>query len=61
MTDSRDHAMWRTVLWTALAVAGLYVISRRNYLLFHSLAELFSIVVAMGVFELNASRSCVVV
>lgn len=31
-------------------VAALYAISRTNYLLYHSLAELFSIVIASGVF-----------
>jgi hypothetical protein len=33
-----------------LVLAGLYLVSRRNYLLFHSLAELFSIVVACSIF-----------
>jgi PAS domain S-box-containing protein len=31
-------------------LAGLYIISTYNYLLFHSLAELFSIVIAAGLF-----------
>ncbi len=39
----------RVVLGAAAAV-GLYLISRENYLLFHVLAELFSIVVAWTVF-----------
>ncbi len=46
---------WRTVLQIIGGVAllaGLYVISRQNYLLFHSLAELFSIVIAFGIFAL---------
>jgi signal transduction histidine kinase len=34
---------------------GLYALSRRNYLLYHSLAELFSIVVATGVFMIAFS------
>lgn len=35
----------------ALAVGlGLFAISRYNYLLFHSLAEIFSIVIALGIF-----------
>lgn len=38
------------VLITALGAVGLYLISRYNYLLFHSLAELFSIVVAGCIF-----------
>ena len=33
-----------------LILAGLYVMSQRNYLLFHSFAEVFSVVVACGVF-----------
>jgi PAS domain S-box-containing protein len=33
-----------------LTLSGLYVSSRYNYLLFHSLAELFSIVIAGGIF-----------
>ena len=32
------------------ALVGLYLTSRYNYLLFHSLAEIFSIVVAYGIF-----------
>jgi len=41
-----------------LVLAGLYLISIYNYLLFHSLAEVFSIVVACGVFMVawNARR-----
>jgi signal transduction histidine kinase len=34
----------------AAAVTGLWALSRSNYLLFHSLAEMFAIVVAFGVF-----------
>jgi hypothetical protein len=41
-----------------LALGGLYLISRHNYLLFHSLAEVFSIVVAGAIFMVfwNARR-----
>ncbi len=35
-----------------LVAAGLYIVGWYNYLLFHSLAEMFSIVVACGVFML---------
>jgi PAS domain S-box-containing protein len=35
-----------------LIAAGLYITGRYNYLLFHTLAEMFSIVVACGVFML---------
>jgi PAS domain S-box-containing protein len=38
------------VLSGLLVLPLLYVISRSNYLLFHSLAEVFSIVIAFGVF-----------
>ncbi|MCF8083984.1 MAG: PAS domain-containing protein [Deltaproteobacteria bacterium] len=41
-----------TVAAVSGSVAALYAISRFNYLLFHSLAELFSIAVAWGVFML---------
>ena len=34
-------------------ISGLYVISYYNYLLFHSVAELFSIVIALGIFMLS--------
>src|SRR5512134_480040 len=41
--------------WTALplsgaALSGLFLLSRANYLLFHAVVELFSVVVACGVF-----------
>jgi hypothetical protein len=38
------------VLLAILLLLGLYAISRSNYLLFHSLAEIFSIVVACSIF-----------
>jgi len=37
-------------LFIVSALSGLYLTSRYNYLLFHSLAEIFSIVVACGIF-----------
>jgi PAS domain S-box-containing protein len=40
---------YETIFWVAI-ICILYVISRSNYLLFHSLAELFSIFVAYVVF-----------
>jgi PAS domain S-box-containing protein len=36
----------------ALALLGLYFASEENYLLFHTLAEMFSIIVAVGIFGL---------
>ncbi len=41
------------IIWFALAaiiLAGLYWVSRIDYLLFHSLTELFSVIVAAGIF-----------
>jgi hypothetical protein len=38
------------ILAGALVLLGLYLTSLYNYLLFHSLAEVFAIVVACGVF-----------
>lgn len=40
------------ILLGLLALAGLYVVSQYNYLLFHSLAEAFSIVIAIAVFAI---------
>jgi signal transduction histidine kinase len=39
-----------TVVFGALILAGLYITSLYSYLLFHSLAEAFSIVIACGIF-----------
>ncbi len=39
-----------TILIGALVLSGLYFSSLYNYLLFHSIAELFSIIVAFGIF-----------
>jgi signal transduction histidine kinase len=41
---------WATLPVSGLALVGLYLLSRANYLLFHAVVELFSIVVACGVF-----------
>jgi signal transduction histidine kinase/CheY-like chemotaxis protein len=55
---NHDHVKERraqTLLMTGFCVAlliGLFVVSRYNYLLFHSVAELFSIAVAWSVFLL---------
>lgn len=43
-------ATGRRVLWHGLILALLAVTSWYNYLLFHSLAELYSIVIAFGIF-----------
>src|SRR5690349_11425785 len=41
---------WTAPLFGVLLLAGLHLTSRYNYLLFHSVAELFSIVIAGGIF-----------
>jgi PAS domain S-box-containing protein len=38
------------MLWGALVLLGLYLTSLYSYLLFHTLAEIFSIVIACGIF-----------
>ena len=42
----------------AVSLAGLYLLSRLNYLLFHSSVEVFSIVIAFAIFAVawNARR-----
>ncbi len=42
-------AAWQVLVWT-LALAGLYAASLYNYNLFHSLAEFFSIIIAVSLF-----------
>ena len=46
------------MLWGTLGLLGLYLTSLHSYLLFHSLAEIFSIVIACGIFIVawNARR-----
>lgn len=46
----RSQWLGRTAL--GLMLAGLYLISRHNYLLFHSLVEIFSIIVAGALFTI---------
>ena len=43
---------WLAILLGMLSLAGLYAISRWNFLLFHCLAEAFSIVIAIAVFAI---------
>lgn len=38
------------IIWGAIILVGLYLTSLYNYLLFHSLAEIFSIIVIWGMF-----------
>jgi len=46
----RNPRWYLVILAGALGLLGLYLASLYNYLLFHSIAELFSIVVAAGIF-----------
>ncbi len=60
-TTAKDSIVPSTIITVSLGVLtliGLYLTSLYSYLLFHSLAEVFSIVVACGVFMLvwNARR-----
>jgi len=50
------YAPWALI--GVLSLAGMYVVSLYNYLLFHSLAESFTIVIAFGIFVViwNARR-----
>ncbi|MCP3928157.1 MAG: PAS domain S-box protein, partial [Bacteroidetes bacterium] len=41
---------WVQFIFTLFLLIGLYLTSLHNYLLFHSLAEIFSIIVACGIF-----------
>lgn len=50
MAKKREYI---TVLLGALVLFGLYLSSRHSFLLFHSLTEIFSIVVAYGIFVLT--------
>ncbi len=42
-----------TILLGAVVLFGLYLTSRHSYLLFHSLAEIFAVVVSFGIFVLT--------
>ena len=47
------HRAVGTFVLVLAGTAGLYLLSRTNYLLYHSLAELFSVVIAAGVFMIG--------
>ncbi|MCX5875679.1 MAG: hypothetical protein NT087_05165 [Deltaproteobacteria bacterium] len=51
-TGNDAHPTWVSRLVATLALAGLYLVSRWNYLLFHSLVEIFSIAVAGSLFSI---------
>jgi len=50
MANRREYL---TILIGALVLFGLYLTSRHSYLFFHSLTEIFSVVVAYGIFVLT--------
>jgi PAS domain S-box-containing protein len=56
--DIRKPSWYLAILGGALVFSGLYLCSLYNYLLFHSFAEIFSIVVACSIFIIawNARR-----
>lgn len=47
--SDRGSLVWQCASW-ALILLVLYLVSLQSYLLFHSIAELFSIVIAFGLF-----------
>lgn len=49
----RSLFCWITLTGSLLSLVGLYGLSRHNYLLFHSLVEIFSVVVALTIFSLG--------
>ena len=56
--NTNKRGLYLTLLIGGLIFAGLYLVSRYSYLLFHSVAEFFSIVVAICIFVIawNARR-----
>ncbi|MDW7731814.1 MAG: MASE3 domain-containing protein [Methanolobus sp.] len=50
MSDNVIMRNYRETIVVILAIAALYIISTRSYLLFHSLVEIFSVLVASAVF-----------
>lgn len=58
MTELTIKPLARRVLWMSFLLGVLVSLSWYNYLLFHSLAELFSVVIACGMFMIawNARR-----
>ncbi|OPY86372.1 MAG: Phytochrome-like protein cph1 [Syntrophaceae bacterium PtaU1.Bin231] len=58
MIKALDSATARTVLFFLLLFTGLFIVKRYNYLLFHSLSDLFVAVVCFGTFIVawNARR-----
>ena len=51
-SETSSESMWMQIVCWVFIIAGLSVISGFNYLLFHGLAEMFSIVIACGIFML---------
>ena len=57
MTPAVSRRIFSASIWLSL-FGGLFLASRYSYLLFHSLAEIFSVIVAVGIFAFswNARR-----
>jgi len=54
MNDSTSSvAKLTTLVLVAASITGLYLAQRSNYILFHTLVEMFSVVVACGVFVIS--------
>ena len=53
VTALRKPGWYLSILVGAIIFAGLCLAGGYNYLLFHSIAEIFSIIVAFGIFVIN--------
>ncbi len=52
MQKQETHSGYRFLLWLPI-IAGLYWLSETNYLLFHGLAEIFSVIIACCIFIIS--------
>ncbi len=53
-----EKKTYLSILFAILSFAGLYLTSLYSYLLFHSLAEMFSIIIACGIFMIAWNSRC---
>jgi hypothetical protein len=53
MLDNRPYKKLITITFGTLILLGLYLTNLYNYLLFHSFAEIFSIVIACAIFMVS--------
>ncbi|MDX9821758.1 MAG: MASE3 domain-containing protein [Syntrophales bacterium] len=58
MTETAESSLKRTILFFLLLFTGLFIVKQYNYLLFHSLTDLFVAIVCFGTFIVawNARR-----